>query len=1106
MSEERSQHDQWPSEREGYQIRELIGSGRFAKVFKAWCPEKEAYVAIRELHLDQVEEMDEVKKEIQVLRRCLHPNILRYRTSLVSGEHLWLVTEFMDVGSSLDLMKVVLRSSNSRFDVEAVVAAILKQALTGLKYFHSNGEIHRNIKASNLLVNREGVVKLADFGDSNWLMEGGNRKKKVRTMAGSLNWMAPEVMEQVAGYNEKCDIWSVGITALELLLGKPPYYSEHGIKVMMKILKDPPPTLRALGTSRKYGSSVHKFIEACLKKDPAERPSAEELLDMSFLKKAKKPEKVLMEVIQEESGCLMHEGPSSAEPTPSPLLWPGPPPKVSSPIIEEVSTFQSPFTRELASAAAELRWDFEEEQEEEKTEGGEEKKDPAQVAESSGSTLPAEPPTVVVEAPSLKGPPSVEFAGASSGPSTLPASADSTIQPVSLTHDSPAPRLKHKQVSEGNLATGEVSYSNGESRSGQGKGREPLRSIPAGSPTMHLSASSSGTSTPVDPSSSSTSNPVPQVKQKGRFEVATTDIAASGSEKQGREKKKSKELQQGPPKLQQDPSPSSRCDQQSQSNLPETGPQEMGEEMGTLGSANIPNSASSSSIAELAPQTVQKGRFEVTSTDYSNIKKSESQVSNKGGGDGSRSGYGGGGQAWAASYPKNVLEQHQVLLDYLCSQSQQHTWMLQSLMQKLGVEGGTTQSVVQPATPVWSTNPHLPPSFNSNSSLSSVGSHTVGGRRTPAEVTAGSGSSSAQGANNGGAPTPSMLSTFKQVTTTVSSHSRGSAAADAGVLSPPATGGEPLQSRYHQHHHHHHHHHQSGAKPPKVGDTAGSGMAQSSSSSSAPAATAAVAAAGKPSAATVDMNVPQSVAAAHISKSSSSSSTNSAFASGSRGPAPASASASAAGESPMGPPQATPSSRLGSGVVPHKPRASVGLHIPLSVAHHPSELNPHSAMSRDVSDVNFFDILSLMSSKIQYVLEENQALKNRLHQLEGEVRSQSHSQPQSHVSSSTSPASTSMQQRQKSSAASTTDRNSPPGDEVGPSNSGPQLPSPQRSPPAAGEVPLRDRKSHQQQRQPQQQQQQQNQQPQQQQQPQSNGIRLSSSNPPVPEGSAGSPQ
>lgn len=90
---------------------------------------------------------------------------------------------------------------------------------------------------------------------------------------------------------------------------------------------------------------------------------------------------------------------------------------------------------------------------------------------------------------------------------------------------------------------------------------------------------------------------------------------------------------------------------------------------------------------QLAPQTVQKGRFEVTSTDYSNIKKSESQVSNKGGGDGSRSGYGGGGQAWAASYPKNVLEQHQVLLDYLCSQSQQHTWMLQSLMQKLGVEG-----------------------------------------------------------------------------------------------------------------------------------------------------------------------------------------------------------------------------------------------------------------------------------------------------------------------------------------------------------------------------------------------------------------------------------
>jgi serine/threonine protein kinase len=192
-----------------------------------------------------------------------HSNLLPVHGSFVNGHKLYIVTPFLSGGSCLDIMKTAFKEGMD----EVVIATILLQVLHGLDYLHKSGLIHRDVKAGNLLVDSDGLVQLADFGVSSSLMEQGDRKASRKTFVGTPCWMAPEVMEQ-SGYNYKADIWSFGITALELAYGHAPYAKFPPMKVLMLTLQNDPPTLDREKTKHKYSRVFKEMIDSCLFKDP----------------------------------------------------------------------------------------------------------------------------------------------------------------------------------------------------------------------------------------------------------------------------------------------------------------------------------------------------------------------------------------------------------------------------------------------------------------------------------------------------------------------------------------------------------------------------------------------------------------------------------------------------------------------------------------------------------------------------------------------------------------------------------------------------------------------------------------------------------------------
>ncbi|KAI4315572.1 hypothetical protein L6164_028367 [Bauhinia variegata] len=269
-----------------YKLLEEIGYGASATVYRAIFLPFNEFVAVKCLDLDRCNtNLDDIRREAQTMSLIDHPNVVRAYCSFVVEQNLWVVMPFMAEGSCLHLMKIVYPDG---FE-EAAIGSILKETLKALEYLHKQGHIHRDVKAGNILLDSNGVVKLADFGVSACMFDTGDRQRSRNTFVGTPCWMAPEVLQPGSGYNSKADIWSFGITALELAHGHAPFSKYPPMKVLLMTIQNAPPGLD-FDRDKKFTKPFKQMVAKCLVKDQTKRPSAKELLEDPFFKHAKPPE------------------------------------------------------------------------------------------------------------------------------------------------------------------------------------------------------------------------------------------------------------------------------------------------------------------------------------------------------------------------------------------------------------------------------------------------------------------------------------------------------------------------------------------------------------------------------------------------------------------------------------------------------------------------------------------------------------------------------------------------------------------------------------------------------------------------------------------------
>ncbi|VFQ79037.1 unnamed protein product [Cuscuta campestris] len=269
-----------------YKLLEEVGYGASATVYRAIYLPLNDVVAVKCLDLDRCNSnLDDIRREAQTMSLINHPNVIRAFCSFVVDSYLWVVMPFMAEGSCLHLMKIAYPEG---FE-ESAISSILKETLKALEYLHRHGHIHRDVKAGNILLDTNGDVKLADFGVSACMFDMGERRRSRNTFVGTPCWMAPEVLQPGTGYDFKADIWSFGITALELAHGHAPFSKYPPMKVLLMTIQNAPPGLD-YDRDKRFSKAFKELVAMCLVKDQSKRPTADKLLRHSFFKHAKPPE------------------------------------------------------------------------------------------------------------------------------------------------------------------------------------------------------------------------------------------------------------------------------------------------------------------------------------------------------------------------------------------------------------------------------------------------------------------------------------------------------------------------------------------------------------------------------------------------------------------------------------------------------------------------------------------------------------------------------------------------------------------------------------------------------------------------------------------------
>lgn len=255
-----------------FDLKEKLGEGSYGSVFKAVHKVSNSLVAIKKVAMDS--DLQDILHEISMMRQCESDFVVKYYGSYFKNSDLWIVMEYCAARSVSDMMRLFKKPFS-----EEKIQTVLYFTLKGLEYLHGKRKIHRDVKAGNILLTAEGAAKLADFGVAGQLSDTMTKRN---TVIGTPFWMAPEVIQEV-GYDCMADIWSLGITSLEMAEGKPPYADIHPMRAIFMIPTKQPPSFRQ---PDKWSGLFKDFLSNCLKKLPEDRLTAEQLLKHEFITRA----------------------------------------------------------------------------------------------------------------------------------------------------------------------------------------------------------------------------------------------------------------------------------------------------------------------------------------------------------------------------------------------------------------------------------------------------------------------------------------------------------------------------------------------------------------------------------------------------------------------------------------------------------------------------------------------------------------------------------------------------------------------------------------------------------------------------------------------------
>ncbi|KAH0554071.1 serine/threonine-protein kinase PAK mbt [Cotesia glomerata] len=252
-----------------------IGEGSTGTVCIATDKERKRQVAVKKMDLRKQQRRELLFNEVVIMRDYHHVNIVEMYDSFLVDDELWVVMEYLEGGALTDIV------THSRMNEEQI-ATVCIQCLRPLYYLHSQGVIHRDIKSDSILLTADGRVKLSDFG---FCAQVSQELPKRKSLVGTPYWMSPEVISRLP-YGPEVDIWSLGIMIIEMVDGEPPFFNEPPLQAMRRIRDMLPPKLK---NSHKVSPRLQGFLERMLVRDPAQRATAEELLQHPFLRQAGSP-------------------------------------------------------------------------------------------------------------------------------------------------------------------------------------------------------------------------------------------------------------------------------------------------------------------------------------------------------------------------------------------------------------------------------------------------------------------------------------------------------------------------------------------------------------------------------------------------------------------------------------------------------------------------------------------------------------------------------------------------------------------------------------------------------------------------------------------------